>query len=469
MNRLKLLNISNYILAELLIVLIANVIEGVNTHTFNSLLMLCLVFVGISKFVVNHYRITLRLEAENDLKTKLTHIYLEQEQMCSKKSIFEICSDDVERYVEYENAGKYTFLFNILFILFNLYQIYRISPMMVLVVLGIMLLCLLYPLITSKLNMDIYETIQDIEDDIASKYVRLLQHVATLQQYNKQEVVDKVFDEINTRYEYEGNKSEFLAQSQNFMKRVYELLSTFGVFFCGITLISYGLTLPALLAISVLGDNIIERSGSIFEFVKEFKTEQEIKANIKALATISLKKIDSIDSYTIKELCIPFVDKTISYDVTKGANYLLGENGAGKTTCIRCLLKDLEFEGHVEINNETITNLQLQSLISYIPQDQPHLDFDVNEIIRPETFATYASLLELQDDVYMKSFDNLSSGQRQKVMIMKALEEHKCLLIGDELENYLNSADVLDTIISKFTYCLLITHRKDVKSNYVTI
>ncbi len=164
----------------------------------------------------------------------------------------------------------------------------------------------------------------------------------------------------------------------------------------------------------------------------------------------------------------------INLTVSKGdVACILGPNGCGKTTLIKCLnkLHDLK-EGAVYINGRNINEINQREIarnIGYIPQGHvptfafsvldvvlmgraPHLDFFESLGERDYKIAENAlnkfGLSKLKD----KPYTALSGGEQQLVFFARVIAQEPQMLILDEPTSHLDFGNQLKTldIISKF-------------------
>ncbi len=146
---------------------------------------------------------------------------------------------------------------------------------------------------------------------------------------------------------------------------------------------------------------------------------------------------------------------------------ILGPNGVGKSTLLRCLAGlDTLGEGSVHLDGQAVTARAsgLGRLIGFVPQsDRPAFAFDVRtnvELGRAPHLALTATPGAADARIVQQALDRLgiahlapraypelSGGERQLVLIARALAQRPALLIMDEPTSHLdfaNQAGVLD-------------------------
>ena len=177
------------------------------------------------------------------------------------------------------------------------------------------------------------------------------------------------------------------------------------------------------------------------------------------------------ETLKIKGLTKNFDKKTIFKDVdisiSKGDKIaLIGKNGMGKSTLIKSIVKDIEFEGEI--------NLGHQVMIGYFAQDEaqklnPNISvFDtIDEVavgeIRKKIRQILGSFLFSGDDAE-KKVQVLSGGEKTRLSLCKLLLQPNNFLILDEPTNHLDMASkeiLKEALLNYKGTLLLVSHDRD--------
>lgn len=203
-------------------------------------------------------------------------------------------------------------------------------------------------------------------------------------------------------------------------------------------------------------------------------------------------------SITVEKLSFSYGAHEVLHSVSFRAEYgeflsVLGPNGVGKSTLFRCMLGILPpSHGRTLIDGNDISSLsaaELSKRIAYIPQSHsPVFNFSVLDVVlmgttaqlgkfsspgkkqREQAVAALESLniSELRD----RGYRNISGGERQLVLIARAMAQQAKILIMDEPSSSLdfgNRIRVMQTVkkLTECGYCIIqSTHDPDLAFRY---
>lgn len=136
--------------------------------------------------------------------------------------------------------------------------------------------------------------------------------------------------------------------------------------------------------------------------------------------------------YDGRQVCEP-----VSFSVRRGERIALdGKNGSGKSSLLKLVMgMDIAHTGTVDISSGLI--------VSYVPQDTSHLRGSLSEFaekynIDESRFKTILRKMDFERIQFEKNIEELSGGQKKKVLLAKSLCEKAHLYIWDEPLNYID-------------------------------
>ncbi len=139
--------------------------------------------------------------------------------------------------------------------------------------------------------------------------------------------------------------------------------------------------------------------------------------------------------------------RNVSFDISKGEIYaLIGQNGAGKTTAIKCILKFIKLtNGQITFNDKDLNIVMEKNKVGYLPEllqipsiitarqylkdlgilrglESKYVDCKINEL---------AILLDIHKALDM-NINKLSKGMKRKIAFIQAVINDPELLVLDE-------------------------------------
>ncbi len=199
--------------------------------------------------------------------------------------------------------------------------------------------------------------------------------------------------------------------------------------------ISAGIISTVFLVIDALRDSIVQMRDDVVSlqtiFVPSVNLKNFLDAGVPALvygtSDTHVIEADAI-SFSVDGTCI---FENVSFGVKPHEKVaIIGENGTGKTTFVRCLLCLYEVEnGGIRYNEAFVEH---PHTLAYIPNDNQLFNLSVTENI--EIATAEAEALTLED---IKAFEtgavaHLSDGEKKRVCISRGVNMPSRVLIADE-------------------------------------
>lgn len=214
--------------------------------------------------------------------------------------------------------------------------------------------------------------------------------------------------------------------------------------------------------------------------IKTAESKEKVIERIKAQLVIPDSKVAKIrfdftpklvsgeDVLDVKELSKSFGDKKIfddvSFHISRGDRaFLLGDNGCGKTTLLKILMKDyLADNGYFKFGSNV--------LCGYFDQVQAKLD--LNKTAIEEVWSSFPAMTETAvrsalaaflfrgDEVY-KKLNECSGGERARIALLKLMLGKFNLLLLDEPTNHLDAAsreELENTLLNYDGTMLIVSH-----------
>ncbi len=234
-------------------------------------------------------------------------------------------------------------------------------------------------------------------------------------------------------------------------------------------------------------------------FIERFRYKatksNQVQSRIKQLEKLERIEVDEVDnsrlnlkfppaprsgSYPViaenvsKSYGSHLVFSDVEFTINRGEKVaFVGKNGEGKSTLVKCIMKEIDFGGKLTLGHNV--------KIGYFAQNQAQL-LDENRTVFEtiDYVATGDIRTKIRDilgafmfggEASEKKVKVLSGGERSRLAMIRLLLEPVNLLILDEPTNHLDMAskDVLKKAISEFDgTAIIVSHDRDFLNNLVT-
>ncbi len=228
------------------------------------------------------------------------------------------------------------------------------------------------------------------------------------------------------------------------------------------------------------------------EFIERFKGTYsktlQVQSRVKMLEKLDIIQVDEIDNSALK-LKFPPAQRTGQYPVTvtslsksydnftvfKNADMviergqkvaLVGKNGEGKSTMIKAIMNEIDFEGKVEIGHNAKIGYFAQNQASLLDEDLTIFE-TVDRIAEGDVRTQIKNILGafmFKGDDIDKKVKVLSGGEKTRLAMVKLLLEPYNVLILDEPTNHLDmkTKDIIKDALKDFEgTVILVSHDRD--------
>lgn len=240
---------------------------------------------------------------------------------------------------------------------------------------------------------------------------------------------------------------------------------------------------------------IAENQAFIERFRGTFSKTEQVQSRVRMLEKLVLVEVDEVDNSALRlkfppsprsgQYPVVVENLSKSYDnhvVFQNANMVIergqkvafvGKNGEGKSTMIKAIMKEIDFEGKLEVGH----NVQ----VGYFAQNQASLldgELTVFDTIDRIAVGDIRSKIKDLLGAFMFSGDDttkkvkvLSGGEKTRLAMIKLLLEPVNVLILDEPTNHLDmkTKDIIKDALRDFDGTLiLVSHDRDFLDGLVT-
>ncbi len=240
---------------------------------------------------------------------------------------------------------------------------------------------------------------------------------------------------------------------------------------------------------------IADIQGFIDRFKGTYSKTLQVQSRVKMLEKMELIEVDEVDTSALKLRFPPsprsgnypvIVDEmTKSYDdhvVFKNASMTIergqkvsfvGKNGEGKSTMIKAIMGEIDFEGKCELGHNSMIGYFAQNQASLLDESLSIFE-TIDQIavgeVRTKVKDILGAFMFKGDDIN-KKVKVLSGGEKTRLAMVKLLLEPVNLLILDEPTNHLDmkTKDIIKDALKAFDGTLIVvSHDRDFLDGLVT-
>lgn len=235
------------------------------------------------------------------------------------------------------------------------------------------------------------------------------------------------------------------------------------------------------------------------EFIERFKGTYsktlQVQSRVKMLEKLDIIEVDEVDNSALRLKFPPaprsgsypvvVTDLTKKYDdhvvfsdvnitVERGDKVaFVGRNGEGKSTLVKAIMKEIQFEGNLELGHNVQIGYFAQNQASLLDEELTIFE-TIDRIAEGEVRTKIKDILGafmFGGDDTTKKVKVLSGGEKTRLALIKLLLEPVNLLILDEPTNHLDmkTKDIIKDALKAFDgTVILVSHDRDFLDGLVT-
>lgn len=471
-------------------------------NNYHIVLFLFLLF-SVFKIITDYIRNSIVFDFDNNFDSKLTNnIYKKILSLPLKyhhsRPVGDIMSrvNDLSSIKEFINFVSFSLITDFLFVIIIFIIIIFINKLLFLL---LIIFSLTYMFVYLLFRDKIYSMsliLKEKNSEVNSYLIESILGIDTIKNFNiEKERKLRFKSKYNNLLKSNVKYNKFILSIELFQNFIMTISNVF-ILFVGIKLVNKGLLLFSNLIIInslliyffislkniIYFDRILIDSKNSYNRLEDLLDEEEDnnnKSNFNFNNNIEFKNVVySYDSYNIFE--------NLSFNINKGDFvFVKGDSGVGKSTLFKILTKQInDYKGKVIVDNTNIKNLSVNDIrnnICFVSQ---------NEIIFTDTILNNITLFkeatkkELEKVIRITGIDkflkeknislnflleenghNISGGERQRILLARALLQNKKILILDETTNgidTLSEENIVRKVKEEYDVTLiLISHRYD--------
>ncbi|QOR34224.1 ABC transporter ATP-binding protein [Clostridium sp. 'deep sea'] len=340
------------------------------------------------------------------------------------------------------------------------YSIYicLLCPIIMVTLLTISLFQIVPPIIVKKYMTVNYKQTRVIEAKIINYIIEGYKNFNIIKLYGLKDYYLNGMKKLHKQYLKIGNRAEATLTAEVSLNKIVENILKYGTYaILGIFVLLKYCSVDIGVQAIALSARLFAAVKSLFKSIPKFAiakiAENRLSmwfnnSDIHKESISNLKITLSNVNYAIENKVI--FDKLSTCIDGNKISLIKGENGAGKSTLIRLILGLVQNKkGSIEVGGiapNKIAEREYLNKLFYLPQEDISLPITANELVEmvidKKAMIAISHMQDFsltQKAIHTTSLQNLSGGERKKVMLSLALSSDTSLLILDEPTNSLDA------------------------------
>lgn len=195
-----------------------------------------------------------------------------------------------------------------------------------------------------------------------------------------------------------------------------------------------------------------------------------------------------IDVIYLKNISVKNIIKNLTMSISsKKLITIFGKSGIGKSTLLKVISNNVEYEGEIFFNNKNICEFKpnyYRAMVNYLPQEPilfgqtpydnffmlKNLKIHKNLSFTDDKICRYLEELQLPKGILNKSIASLSGGEKQRIALVRSILINPKFILLDEPTSALDvfSEEVIFNFLKKLSEnigIVIVSHSKNIIMN----